>query len=90
MLPCGTIHTCSLAAYRAGLWCRAPADACFALLSQVSFIFYGYSLLIHIQYHGRTLWDCDLPDPAAHPDVCHGYSGKSLQQVMHLNRDPNE
>lgn len=58
-------------------------------LKYISFIYYGYSLLLHIQYRGRTLYNCDLPDPQNNP-ACTGYSGKGLQEQLHLNRDPNE
>lgn len=37
--------------------------------ADVSFVFYGYGLLLHIEYSGRTIYECarDMPCPTLHP-----------------------
>ncbi|BDA45889.1 ABC transporter G family member 14 [Coccomyxa sp. Obi] len=57
-----------------------------AWLKYLSFVYYGYDLLLKIEYRGRTLWDCqglDPPNPASNP-LCTVVPPGGLQEKLHL------
>lgn len=57
-----------------------------AWLKYLSFVYYGYDLLLKIEYKGRTLWDCqglDPPNPASNP-LCTVVPPGGLQDKLHL------
>ncbi|KAK9808606.1 hypothetical protein WJX72_000468 [[Myrmecia] bisecta] len=62
-------------------------------LKYVSFIFYGYNLLLHIEFKGRTLYNCgqaDPANPAQLPAECTPVTGAGIQQALRLQYSPNE
>ncbi|KAK9829866.1 hypothetical protein WJX72_008345 [[Myrmecia] bisecta] len=59
-------------------------------LKYLSFVYFGYNLLIKIEFGGRTIYDCggaDVADPQQHPELCHPVP--SLQQALHLQESPD-
>jgi hypothetical protein len=61
-----------------------------AWLKYLSFVYYGYNLLLKIEYAGLTLWDCagtSPPDPAHNP-LCTLVPPGGLQAKLHLQAGP--
>lgn len=57
-----------------------------AWLKYLSFIYYGYNLLLKIEYVDRTLYDCSgliLPEPSTNP-LCTPVPPGGLQGKLHL------
>jgi ABC-type multidrug transport system ATPase subunit len=60
----------------------------------LSFIFYGYNLLIKVQYSGRDLWNCGVSTTKWHSSMPEGActllpSGPAVQQVLRFNQSPD-
>jgi hypothetical protein len=52
----------------------------------LSFLFYGYNLLLKIEYQGRTIWDCHGTNPP-HPEHTRGCTPiptDALKQALRL------
>lgn len=62
-----------------------------AWLKFLSFVYYGYNLLLKVEYSGRTLYDCaglTLPNPASNP-LCTVVPPGGLQEKLHLQVPSN-
>lgn len=64
-------------------------------LKYLSFVFYGFGLLLHIEFNGRTIYSCvetntctqlDPSNPSGDP-IC---TPVNIQDALHLNQDPND
>jgi len=66
-----------------------------AWLRYVSFFFYGFGLILHIEYKGRTIYECVATDSCTQldpgsPENNPQCSPESLQRALHLIQDPND
>ncbi|CAL5220454.1 g2473 [Coccomyxa viridis] len=61
-----------------------------AWLKYLSFVYYGYDLLLKVEYQGRTLWDCsgipNPPNPSSNP-ACTIIPPGGLQAKLHLQEN---
>ena len=64
----------------------ANIPAWIAWLKYLSFIYFGYNLLLKAEYHGRTLWDCGGQNPphAWAQRSCKAVPPGGLPQKLHL------
>ncbi len=68
----------------------ANIPAWIAWLKYLSFVYFGYNLLLKAEFRGRTLWDCGGANPP-HPSAqagCTAVPPGGLQAKLHLQARP--